>query len=88
MPVLECYSKYIRPAYYDEMITIRSTVKEMPGTRIRYEHELFNEEGKLIHVGYTVLAFLDRKTMKPCGLPPAMQNALAPFFANQQEHSA
>lgn len=80
MPVLENKSKYIAPAYYDQLLRIVCTIREKPGVRIRFEYEIFNEQNKLIHVGETLLVFVDRKTSKPCQPPEAMVEVLAPFF--------
>ena len=44
MPVLEQNTKYIKPAKYDDLLTIKTTVKEKAGTRIRFEYEVFNEK--------------------------------------------
>jgi acyl-CoA thioester hydrolase len=80
MPVLENKSKYIAPAYYDELLRIVCVVREKPGVRIRFNYEIFNEENKLIHIGETLLVFVDRRTSKPCPPPEAMEKVLEPFF--------
>jgi acyl-CoA thioester hydrolase len=80
MPVLENKSKYIAPAYYDELLRIVCVVREKPGVRIRFTYEIFNEENKLIHMGETLLVFVDRRTSKPCPPPEAMEKVLEPFF--------
>jgi acyl-CoA thioester hydrolase len=80
MPVLENKSKYIAPAYYDELLRIVCVVSEKPGVRIRFNYEIFNEENKLIHIGETLLVFVDRRTSKPCAPPEAMVKVLEPFF--------
>ena len=36
MPILEVQSKYRRPAYYDEELTIRIRVDELPKARITF----------------------------------------------------
>jgi acyl-CoA thioester hydrolase len=81
MPVLENKSKYIVPARYDEMLTITTTIREKPSVRIKFEYEIFNEQGKLIHQGETLLAFVDKQSNRPCRPPQAMENVLQPFFA-------
>ena len=65
MPVLENKSKYIAPAYYDELLRIVCVVREKPGVRIRFNYEIFNEENKLIHIGETLLVFVDRRLPNP-----------------------
>lgn len=79
MPVLENYSKYLRPARYDDELTIKLSIPKLPDTRIRYEYEVFKGD-KLIHKGYTVLVFVDRNTGKPCQMPEILTKILHPFF--------
>ena len=80
MPVLENHSEFILPALYDELLKIVVSIPEKPSVRIRFHCEIFNEEGKLIHKGQTLLAFVNQKTGRPCRPPEAFQNVLAPYF--------
>lgn len=36
MPILEVQSKYHRPAYYDELLTVRIMLRELPTARINF----------------------------------------------------
>jgi len=80
MPVLENWSKYIRPAKYDDLLTIKLFLKEMPAMRITFEYEVFNEEKKLINLGSTTLVFLDKNSGKPIPIPGVVQDVLKPYF--------
>ncbi len=80
MPVLENFSKYLAPATYDEMLTIKTAIKEKPGVKITFDYEIFNEQDKLIHVGKTLLVFVDMKTGRPCRQPEIMARLLDPYF--------
>lgn len=80
MPVLENRSKFYAPARYDELLRIVCVLRDKPGIRIKFEYEIFNEENKLIHVGETLLVFVDKQTSKPCKPPGAMEKVLEPFF--------
>jgi len=80
MPVLENWSKYILPAKYDDLLTIKLILKEMPAMRISFEYEVFNEEKKLINLGSTTLVFLDKLTGKPIQVPDVVQDVLKPYF--------
>lgn len=80
MPVLELKCKYLKPARYDEEITINVIMDKMPGVKIHFRYELFNEREELIHLGETLLAFINMKSNRPC-LPPAdFIEKLKPFF--------
>lgn len=80
MPVLENHSEFIAPALYDERLKIVVTISEKPTVRIRFHYQIFNEQGKLIHKGETLLAFVNQSTGRPCRPPQAFQDVLAPYF--------
>ena len=81
MPVAELNVKYLRPAYYDDLITVKTILKEMPkGSKIQFHSELYNEKNELLNVGVTTLVFIDVKTKQKAGLPEDLGKILAPFF--------
>jgi acyl-CoA thioester hydrolase len=65
MPVTELKCKYIKPALYDEEITVRVIMETMPSIRIHFRYELFNEKEELINLGETTLVFIDQKKNRP-----------------------
>ena len=71
LPVLEFKIKYLKPARYHDLLTIRTRVPEVPRARIRFEYETLNEAGELLNQGETTLVFVDKKTGKPCAAPEA-----------------
>ena len=83
MPVLENKSKYLAPARYDEVLRIITTLRQMPGVRITFHYDFYNEENKLIHQAETMLAFVDKNSGRPCRPPQMMQRVLEPFFNNE-----
>src|SRR5579863_5234777 len=57
MPIIEWTAKFIRPARYDDLLTIRTSIKHRPvDYRIEFHQEVYNEEGKLPTTG-KVLAY-------------------------------
>jgi acyl-CoA thioester hydrolase len=80
MPVLENKSRYLAPALYDENLRIVTTLREMPGVRIRFDYEIYNEAGSLLHTGETLLAFVNKATGRPCRPPEVMMSLLVRFF--------
>lgn len=79
MPVISLSVKYKAPVFYDELITIRVTVKEMPQTRMHFFYEIFNQQNKLVNEGETVLVFIDANSRRPIRLPDILQK---PFYSN------
>jgi len=80
MPVVENKSKYIRPAKYDDLLTIKVYIKELPSERITFEYEIYNEQEKLINLGETILAFVNIRSRRSCKAPESIMTLLKPFF--------
>jgi len=80
LPVLEMQTRFIKPARYDEELTVKVYMKEIPAVRIRFEYELFGEDGELINTGNTTLAFIDKNRYKPCKPPQDFIDRLLPYF--------
>ena len=80
MPIVEVESKYKAPAYYDNLLTVRSTIKELPIARAVVEYEVFNEAGTLLNTGKTVLGYVNTERMRPCRAPKEFLDALEKYF--------
>jgi acyl-CoA thioester hydrolase len=80
MPVVEVQSKYIMPAYYDENLTIRVMIKEMPTAKMTFCYEVFNEKQELLNIGTVVLAFMNSQTRRPCRPPQKLIDCLIDYF--------
>ncbi|MCF6365115.1 MAG: acyl-CoA thioesterase [Bacteroidales bacterium] len=80
MPVASMNVKYLRPAYYDDELTVKVTVKKMPTKKMEFEYEVFNEQNKLINTGNTTLVFVDMKTGRPTNPPEEFTNKIKVYF--------
>src|SRR5580658_7411290 len=80
MPLTPMTNKYIQPAYYDELLTLKTTIPSMPGRIIIFQYEVFNEKKLLIHEGETHLIFMDAVTKKIKTAPPILVEMLKPYF--------
>ncbi len=81
MPVTEIHSKFVRPALYDDLITVVTTVKEMPlHHKIVFHSEIYNEKNELLNVGDVTLYFMDAKTMKRAEMPQQIKEKMSDFF--------
>jgi acyl-coA thioester hydrolase, ybgC/ybaW family len=69
MPVVSLQIQYKKPALYDELITIRTKLKELPSTKIEFDYEILNERGELLSTANTILVFVDAKTFRPVRCP-------------------
>lgn len=80
LPVLNYSIKYIKPAFYDELLKIKIVIKELPATRIRFDYETFNEKDELINIAETTLVFVNKKTGRPSVPPDDLLMAMKRFF--------
>ncbi len=81
MPVVHMEARFLRAAHYDDLITIKTVLKELPlKHEIHFHHEVFNEKKKLITTGKVSLFFIDTKTGKWIVMPEDLKKTLAVFF--------
>ena len=64
LPVSEYKIKYLKPALYDQLLEIRTYVRKIPGIRIEFDYEIYNEDQIKITEASTTLFFLDSETNK------------------------
>lgn len=80
LPVLEYSIKYIRPAFYDDNLTIKTTVNELPSARIHFRYETFNDKEELLNKAETTLVFVNQKNGRPTSMPDDLKKAMEKFF--------
>jgi len=80
MPVADMGMQFLKPALYDDLLTIVTTIVEPPSARIRFEYDVFNEAGEKLTKGHSVLFFLDAERRRPCRVPENLSKALAEKF--------
>lgn len=80
MPVLELKTKYRLPAKYDDLLTVRVIIPEIPRVKILYQYEIYNENGDHLNSGETTLAFIQMANGRPTRIPEVMKNLLSPYF--------
>jgi acyl-CoA thioester hydrolase len=81
MPVISLQSNFIRPAKYDDLITIKTVLKTLPlHHKIVFNHEVYNQNDVLLNKGEIALYFLEASTFKKINMPAALAEKLTPFF--------
>jgi len=81
LPVVEMNIKYLRPAQYDDILNIQSTIKELPDKHIlQFHQDIYNEAGKMITSGVVILFFLDKETRKKVNIPKELLEKLLGYF--------
>jgi acyl-CoA thioester hydrolase len=69
--VVEVGCKFKRPAFYDDLLTLRTTVARVTHVKIVHRYEVFRD-GVLLAEGHSTLACVDREG-RPQALPPSLR---------------
>jgi acyl-CoA thioester hydrolase len=81
MPVVDIHSRFLRPAKYDDLITVKTTLREIPNNhKIIFNSEIYNEADELLNTGDVTLYFMEASTMKRCNMPYALREKLKGYF--------
>jgi len=81
MPVVKLTIEYARPGLYDDLLTIRTILKEFPDSHsIDFHQEIFNEAEKLVCKGTITLFFVEKATRTKCTMPAPLREKLLPYF--------
>lgn len=80
LPVLNLNINYLKPAKYDDLLTLKTTLLKKPSVRIEFDFELFNEDKVLLTKGFTSLVFIDIAKNKPTRAPDYILEKINPFF--------
>jgi acyl-CoA thioester hydrolase len=83
MPVYENKTRYVQPAKYDNLLTIRVLIKELPRARMVFFYEIYSEENVLLNTGESTLVFVKMATKRITTAPQEMLDKLKPFFVQQ-----
>ena len=79
MPVLDMECHYIKPAHYDDLLTVRVTLAKLPTVRIRFDYQIFRGD-ELLNIGSVTLAFIHAETRRACRAPQFFLDLIAPHF--------
>ena len=64
LPVINLNVDYKKPALYDDVITITTTLVKIPSVRIEFYYEIHNQDGILLATATTTLVFVNSITNK------------------------
>jgi acyl-CoA thioester hydrolase len=85
LPAHSLKVNYLKPARYDELLTVRTIIESIPKVKFPIKTEIYNESGELINYGETVLAFFNSKTQKPCPAPKYFVDEMTRVFNKPKE---
>jgi acyl-CoA thioester hydrolase len=76
LPVTRMNFRFLKTIHYDDLLTVKTTLKQMRAARIWFTYKLYNAAGELVNEAETELAFVQRNTWKPCVAPSFVVEAI------------
>ena len=87
LPLTETNLKFRKPAVYDDLLVIESTVSELFTPKVHVDYKIFNKEsGELLVEGFTDHFFIKTETKKACRPPKLYIDKLAKYFQDEKLH--
>lgn len=80
MPVLELKNEFKSPGRYDEELTIKISIPEMPTLRIKFIYDVLGEDGRQVCLGETTLVWVNKASGRPVRMPEELVRLLQPYF--------
>ncbi len=81
MPVAHMSIDFKRPAFFDETLTIKTIIRQLPTSKFITEYEVYNDT-ELITKANIVLVFINLTTRRPVRCPQEIMNGLLPYFSD------
>lgn len=80
MPVMSLQVRYLRPCFYDELLTLETTVFKIPETTIQFETKIYKENNKLANQGLITLCFVNKIDNARVSAPDIIVQSLKTHF--------
>jgi acyl-CoA thioester hydrolase len=80
LPVVSLEQKFVRPAHYDELLTVKTEIRTTPAAFIVFHVTIFNEKNKIVNSGRVRLCFFDAKSKKTIQAPEFLTEKLEKYF--------
>lgn len=69
LPVINLNTNYLKPAKYDDVLTLKTTLAKKPTARIEFKFEITNQQNELLTTATAVLVFVNMTTNRPTRIP-------------------
>jgi len=80
MPVMKMEIEFLRPAFYDELLTMVTTIPQIPNREIVFESSIYNEKNKLVNTGKITLCFVNINTKKRVEVPEQLLEKMKAYY--------
>ncbi|WP_167596876.1 acyl-CoA thioesterase [Leeuwenhoekiella sp. ZYFB001] len=69
LPVYDMRYSFLKPAFFDDLLTVKTTLRKIPRASIVFDYEIYNQNQELLTRAETTLVFVDMKTNRPTRCP-------------------
>lgn len=69
LPVVSLTVNYKKPAHYEDVLTVSTTLIKQPTASIEFAYEIHNSSGELLTTANTILVFVNMKSNLPMRCP-------------------
>ncbi|PKV52141.1 acyl-CoA thioester hydrolase [Aquimarina sp. MAR_2010_214] len=69
LPVFTLDIKFKKSAFFDDELTVKTSLRKIPTVKIIFDFEIFNKNNELLTTASTTLVFVDSETRKPILCP-------------------
>ena len=81
LPLIEAHLKYVSAAFYDDILIIETSLKEIPKLKMKLEYKIFRKENnELVTEGFTEHIFIKKDTKKPVRPPQFFVDAIKKYY--------
>jgi acyl-CoA thioester hydrolase len=77
LPVVSLNINFKKSARYDDVINVKTQLKNIPTAKIEFEYEITNDTGQILTTASTTLVFIDMNTNRPVKAPQYILDAIA-----------
>lgn len=85
LPVVNLHLRFLRPAYYDDVLRVQTTIPDLPEKNITFHSEIFRENGNMTAMGRVSLCFLKSDTRERLRMPAFLRDKLSAHFEEEQD---
>ncbi len=82
LPVSRYEVDFLAPAFYDDLLEIKTKITKIQGPKITFEYEALRD-GLLLARGMTVLVFVNKSSMRPIRPPQSFYNLVQSFLITE-----
>lgn len=80
LPVISFEINYMKPAHFDELISIKTIIKELPKVRFAFEFEVSNAQNIMLCKAKSTVVFVNNQSRLPKAIPDDVKKILEAKF--------